>query len=389
MKYKYQLILLGNLGTNSDKIIDLFFKSVLELELPKDSFIIINESNFAKEYKNNQPSFCLYFCGIDGNYRNNDLVDKLITDATAILPIFQDSFDDEVPTELKKYNAQKYDITKDSKIVNLALESFGKLRTSRKIFISYRRCESTSVAIQLFEALERNNFNVFLDTHSIRGSEIVQDELWHRMTDCDVIVMLNTPHFMTSFWCKEELAEASAKQIGILQLIWPNHKLEDITHICESIYLKENDFKNDDYRSNDISKLIDSIVNQIIDVTESLRARNLAARQDNLISEFTNVANKYGKTINLQPQRFLTEDLGGNKRRIFIPTIGIPQSMDCNSSDDEIRKELNEFDIESIHLIFDDIKIREKWLNHLDWLNKYLKVKTLKKQNFDEWLQKN
>ena len=289
---------------------------------------------------------------------------------------------------MQNYNGQKYDNTKDSKIVNLALESFGKLRQTRKVFVSYKRDDSTSVAIQLYEALEENNFDVFLDTHSIKQGELFQEELWHRMTDCDVIIMLNTTGFMASRWCKEELAEASAKQIGIIQLVWPNHQLENISHICEPILLNQNNFIKGNYLCKNSSRLNDEILKKIVSETESLRARNLAARQDNLITEFTNIAKKHGKSINLQPERFLTEDLEGNKRRIFIPTIGIPQSINCNQSE-ELKQEINEYDIESIHLIFDDIRIREKWLNHLEWLNKYLDIKTLKKQNFDTWLQNN
>jgi len=388
MKYKYQLILLGSITDISQKVINLFFEKVKELQLTKDAFVVITELNFEQDYKENQPSFCMYFGDNSGNFKNLDLAKKLIKDATPILPIFEDSFSAEIPKILGNYNGQQYDYSKDSKIVNLALESFGKLRQTRKVFVSYMRKESTSVAIQLYEALERNNFDVFLDTHSIKQGELFQEELWHRMTDCDVIVMINTPGFMTRRWCKEELAEASAKQIGILQLVWPIHKLESISHICEPIFLNEKDFKDEKYQLEDSAKLIDSTVKNIVDEVESLRARNLAARQDNLITEFTNIASKHGKTINLQPERFLTEDLSGNKRRIFIPTVGIPQSIDCNQSD-ELKEEIEEFDVESIHLIYDDIRIREKWLNHLDWLNKYLEVKTLKKQNFDKWLQDN
>ena len=388
MKYKYQLILLGDLGERSNNIEDLFFEKVAELNLPKDAFVIIKFRDFAQNYTPSQPAFCLQFGNGNQSYKPVDLINRLIKDATPILPIFGNSFSEEIPDELQNYNGQKYDNTKDSKIVNLALESFGKLRQTRKVFVSYKRDDSTSVAIQLYEALEENNFDVFLDTHSIKQGELFQEELWHRMTDCDVIIMLNTTGFMASRWCKEELAEASAKQIGIIQLVWPNHQLENISHICEPILLNQNNFIKGNYLCKNSSRLNDEILKKIVSETESLRARNLAARQDNLITEFTNIAKKHGKSINLQPERFLTEDLEGNKRRIFIPTIGIPQSINCNQSE-ELKQEINEYDIESIHLIFDDIRIREKWLNHLEWLNKYLDIKTLKKQNFDTWLQNN
>ncbi|MGB3727593.1 MAG: toll/interleukin-1 receptor domain-containing protein [Glaciecola sp.] len=388
MTYKYQLILLGDKGKNVNNITTKFFESVSELKIPQNSFVKITASNFSQAYKENQPAFCIYLGNQSGRFVDLGLIEKLVKDAVPILPVFFSSFETEIPKELENYNGQKFEASAENKIVNLALESFGKLRQTRRVFVSYKRDESSSVAIQLYEALERNNFDVFLDTHSINKGDLFQEELWHRMTDCDVIVMINTPKFMTSRWCKEELAEASAKQIGILQLIWPGHSLENIANICKPLQLTKLNFLNEDISSINSPKLKESYIDTIVQEVESLRARNLAARQDNLITEFTNLANKHGKHIHLQPERFLTEDLGDNKRRIFIPTIGIPQSIDCNQTD-ELKQEISDYDIDSIHLIYDDIRIREKWLQHLNWLNNYLNVKTLKKQNFDQWLQSN
>ena len=103
--------------------------------------------------------------------KNADLIDNLIKDGTMILPTFKNSFNAETPEQLSNQNGLKYDAYQNEKIVNLILESFGKLRNTRKVFVSYKRSESTSVAIQLFEALEKNNFDVFLDTHSIKQGE--------------------------------------------------------------------------------------------------------------------------------------------------------------------------------------------------------------------------
>lgn len=390
MKYRYQLILLGNLGELSEKITNLFFEKVDELKLQRNAFIVINAYNFETHYLGNQPSFAIYFGDMDGDFKNVDLVDKLIKDGTLILPIYYTlkSFGTEIPKILENQNGLLYDNKKDDKIVDLTLESFGKLRQTRKVFISYKRDESTSVAIQLYEALERNNFDVFLDTHSIKQGEPFQEELWHRMADCDVIVLLNTPGFLTSRWCKEEIAEASAKKIGIIQLIWPEHKLDSSSEFCFPSQLLESHFEGEIFNNKDKSKLKQDFVDLLTMEVESVRARNLASRQDGLITEFTNIATRHGKKVNLQPERYITEDIGGDKRRIFIPLIGIPQSIDCNLHA-ELKKEIDEFDIESIYLIYDDVRIRKKWLNHLDWLNDYLDIKTLKKQNFETWLQQN
>ena len=388
MEYKYQVIILGKLNGIEKEVQDLFFDKVKELNLQKDFYQFINSSELTTKYKGNQPAFVLYFGYEDGKFQDIIEVKKLLAEGNIVLPIFYNSFSKEIPIALENQNGLKYYKQQNEKIVNLILESFGKLRTTRKVFISYKRDESTSVAIQLYEALEKNNFDVFLDTHSIKQGEPFQDELWHRMTDCDVIVLLNTPSFLDSEWCEKEIAEASVKQIGVLQLIWPNHNLVSMAEICFPKYLQVSDFKENVYKDKDTSKLVEDIVNNIIQEVESIRARNLAARQDNLITEFMNLARSKGKDINLQPERFITEEIGQGQRRIFIPSVGIPKSTDYNQSS-ELKKEIKEYSVDEVYLIYDNIRIREKWLKHLDYLNEYLDVQTIKKQEFDLWLTNN
>lgn len=73
--------------------------------------------------------------------------------------------------------------------------------------------------------------------------------------------------------------------------------------------------------------------------------------------------------------------------RLFIPAIGVPQSYDCFDSL-RFRKLLNNEKIE-LFLIYDDLRIRKKWIEHLEWLNKSLEVKTIKKKDFELWLKNN
>jgi hypothetical protein len=392
MKYKYQLIILGSDVQVIAPLLSLFTDKMKELHLPEDCFKIITRNDFEYEYLGNQPSFVFYFGDINGNFKDVDIVNKLLKDGSMILPIYftDESFSREIPKILENQNGIQYKEIEKDRIVNIALESFELLRSTRKVFISYKRSESTSVAIQLFEALEAYNFDVFLDTHSVGKGQQFQEELWHRMTDCDVIVLLNTPGFLKSHWCKEEFAEAGAKQIGIVQLVWPNHNvnMDETSHISYPKQLIKENFENDLYDNKILSKLKSDFVEEVIKEVESVRARNLAARQDSLITDFRSIADRLGKKIVVQPERFLTEDLPSGMRRIFIPTIGIPQSNSCQTA--EIKNEITNTKV-SIRLIYDDLRIREKWINHLDWLNKNLTVdiKTLKKQEFESWLQKN
>ena len=387
MKYKYQLIILGTTENPIvEKILNQIETKITDLKLPKNILNIINRDNIDK-YVGNQPAFSIYFGDKKGNFNDLDITKKLIEDGTMILPIFYNDFPKEIPKILENQNGIQFDNNELDRIANIVLQAFELLRNTRKVFISYKRSESTSVAIQMYEALESHNFDVFLDTHSIEKGEPFQDELWHRMTDCDVILLLNTPGFLESHWCKEELAVAGSKQIGIVQLIWPNHTIEPISHLSYPLNLESSDFENGIYDDKDNPKLNNTKVKEIIQQVESVRTRNLASRQDNLITEFVSIAKQCGRNITVQPERFLTEELSG-KNIIYIPTIGIPQSTDCQSA--EIRHEFEKAPNNTcIRLIYDDLRIRDKWLKHLDWLNDNFKkdIHTLKKQDFEKWLQ--
>ncbi|MCX6216624.1 toll/interleukin-1 receptor domain-containing protein [Spirosoma sp.] len=394
MKYKYQLILLGSEVQAKPQILSKLFQKLSDLGLPHTILKIIESDKFHSDYIGNQPAFGVYFGDSDGYHKDLSITNKLLMDGTMILPIFlgieENSFSKEIPPILSNQNGIQFKDNETDRVANIILESFELLRITRKIFISYRRKESTSIAIQLFEALESFNYDVFLDTHSIGKGEPFQDELWHRMTDCDVIVLLNTPKFLESHWCKEEFAEAGTKKIGLVQIIWPNHdirKIDSSSHISYPLLLKQSDFVDNIYNNKDKSKLTDTVVEEIIQQVESVRARNLASRQDSLITDFRNIAIDCGRVVTVQPEKFLTEDLPSGKRIIYIPTIGIPQSTSCQSA--EIRYELEVHKNTSVRLIYDDLRIRDKWLKHLDWLNDNFKkdIQTLKKQEFKSWLQ--
>lgn len=235
----------------------------------------------------------------------------------------------------------------------------------------------------MYEFLERHNFDVFIDTHSIDKGEEFQEELWHRMTDCDLILMLNTKEFLESNWCKQELDKAHLKRIGIVHLIWPDCDFADFAHIAHSIKLKYQDFDNSPVADVTKGKLKEDILSPILNLVESSRARNLASRQDWLITDFTQAANDKDADVNLQYSRYITQKLDSGKFKVFIPTVGIPQSINCHNSQKLIEK-IEDKQIESITLIYDELSIRNNWLEHLDWLNEYLEIKTLKKSDFSK-----
>ncbi|HTA83461.1 MAG TPA: toll/interleukin-1 receptor domain-containing protein [Bacteroidia bacterium] len=388
MNTKYQLVVIGSSNPLQDLIIDTFKNRVSDLGININSISILIADNFHANYITNSPTTCIYFGSKDNTHQNIDILETLISDSKLVLPVVDDlaNFTKHTPTILHPINGFKLkDKNNVEALVGRILEGLGLLRLSRRLFISYKRSESTGVAIQLFEKLEQSGFDVFLDTHTILPGEIFQDELWHRLVDADIVVLLNTPGFLESKWTREELAKASAKSIGILQVIWPTHKPENSSLLSIPVPLKVNDFENNHY--NDLNgKLVDAVLINIVNQAESLRARSLGARQDNIISEFMRSAKSLNVVAFLQPEKFITVKNKAGDKIIIIPTIGVPHAFTYHQSEDLI-KAIKEDKTQKIFLLYDHINIREKWLKHLAWLDEYLPVNSIKTVEIETWLK--
>lgn len=387
MTYKYQLILLGDIGNVAcDAIKVCFFEKIHDFGLKDEMFEVIYAERFHQQYLNKQPSFMFYFGKTDHQNADASILKELMDNGDAVFPLyFGNNFKDEVPEVIHIMNGKRYIVDDLERYVNHALESMKLLRENRKLFISYRRTDSAAVANQLFDAFVRTNYDVFLDTYSIKPAKHFQEELHHRMTDCDVLIQLYTNNFKNSEWCNEEITSANQKQIGIVEVVWPDCKPDVHNLLCEPIQLSEELFIDKNFHHEKCS-LTEETITKIVYTVESVRARNLAARQDNLVGEFVEEARKQGRRL-IQEYRYLVENLGHDRMRLFIPAIGIPQSYDCFESL-RFKKLLNNEKLE-LFLIYDDLRIRKRWIEHLEWLNESLEVKTIKKKEFELWLRNN
>lgn len=386
MKVPYQLVCLGLSNPLENEVVSTFRVRIKELGLNDDAVRIVHEDSISSLCK--APIVVLYYGGVSDKFPHLDLIDRLLKGNAFVLPVATDieQFSKQIPEPLRQINGFELSNHKDIEpLVSCILEGFSLLRLFRRLFISYRRTESRSAAIQLYERLEEAGFDVFLDTHSIRPGEIFQDELWHRLVDTDVVVLLNTPGFLTSKWTEQELAKASAMSIGILQLVWPGHKPERPSELSTFSFLKEDDFEGD-YADVNKCHLKSHVVENIVSQAESIRARSLAARQDNLIAEFLSASRLLSKPAYLQPDRFITVEYPDDKEIIVIPTVGVPHAFSYQQSEDLVNR-IKKHGIRKAYLLYDHRNIREKWLNHLNWLDGYLPVRSVKVTDVENWLK--
>ena len=390
----YQLILLGDTGCEAcRKVRERFFELLNERGLEKSLVAVLDGTQTmtlmeAGGYDSRKPTFAYYYGKHDHGDKDVDALQKLMSNGDAVYPVFftDGQVEQEVPEVLKPINGVCYTDDKLDSIVNVAFEELRLLRKKRRVFVSYKRSDSAAVANQLYDVLSRHQFDVFLDTYSIRGAADFQAELHHRITDSDVLIQLNSQGFKDSKWCVEEISEANARRVGVLQVNWPGVKSDEKDQLSAVKKLVELDFRRKRYKRN-TSTLKTKILNQIAMEVEAIRARNIAARQDNLTGEFVKEANRQGRTIIKEPT-FLVEQISDGIFWYYIPAIGVPQSMDCFESVKMLERWNGKMP-EKVFLIYDDLSILPRWIEHLEWMNNYLEVKTIKMQEFESWLKTN
>ena len=131
----------------------------------------------------------------------------LLDSPAVVIPVVSAlaDFASKVPANLAATNGMKLDPADSGfeKVAALVLELLGLLRKRRRLFISYRRTESSGVAQQLYHSLDERSFDVFLDTLSVRAADEFQEQLWHRMADSDVVVLLYTQSIHSSGWVEK------------------------------------------------------------------------------------------------------------------------------------------------------------------------------------------
>lgn len=394
MSSYYQLILLGDTGCEAcQKVKGRFFELLAERGLDGSIVAVLDGAQTitpleAGGYDSRKPTFAYYFGKQDHRDKDLEALQKLMGNGDAVFPIFftDGQFQQEIPAVLHSINGKLYTDGLLDSIVNVAFEELRLLRKIRRVFISYKRSDSAAIANQLYDVLSRHQFDVFLDTYSIRGAADFQAELHHRITDSDVLIQLNSPNFMDSDWCKEEISEANARQVGVLQLNWPEVDSGAANQLCTIRNIKTEFFNNGNQIGDDATLKAD-VLEDIAMAVEALRARNIAARQDGLTAEFVKEAERQGRAIVKEPM-FLVEQRQNGKLWYYIPIIGVPQSMDCYESQEMLKQWLPKDKMpEKVSLIYDDMRILPKWIAHLDWMREYLIVKTIKKQEFELWLK--
>jgi hypothetical protein len=294
----------------------------------------------------------------------------------SVFPVVEslDNYKSQVPDLLHPINGQVFDVTKLSANV---MVGFRLAKRFRQAFISYKRSESSALANQLFHELTERGYRVFLDTVSVDAGLDFQAALWSRMADVDILVLIDSPEALTSKWVHKELLRAETLGMGVVQLIWPNHKRTSGTDFSSPIQLETRDFLNG--KADVLDTLSDAKMLEVLNTIEGQRIRSLNSRRTRLVEGIVSNLEGRGVTLLVHPARHVDVMKGADKLAEIVPFVGVPDSFAVYEH--ECRKEH-----EQTFVVYNGLGVDEQWAEHLKWLNEKATVEVFQIDDFGTFI---
>lgn len=324
-------------------------------DLKKYGIDFVNENALDDKY----PYLYLYWgwSKSDCHYQGSTNLKKLADNVSA-LPIVNNlaEFNQVVPEDLHSLNAFDFGKNGEEGLKNYILNFFGFINQTRKIFISYRRTETSAVAHQLFDALQQKGYLPFLDNISIESGVPFQEYLRNELADADVFVYLNSPDYENSQYTLEEKDCAQKMNMGVVQVLLYGQEKDESFINATCVDVRGTDKKNDN--------ISDGWINAIVLEIEKRRAEFFRYRRKVLIDAYRR-KNPNVAVAGIQNDLLIN----ANKAEVASLCLHIPKSQDLQKADEALNSLKKKY---KKILLYDKQFCRRDISDHLSWLNQNL-----------------
>ena len=200
-----------------------------------------------------------------------------------ILPVVLGDVDNKLPAIISTLRAEDWTRTSNrSKATGHLLAMLALTEKERKLFISYVQRESTELAVQLYDALNRAHFNVFLDRFAIFPGEDIEQRIKRDLGDKAFVLLLESASINKSKWVQREVMYALTHRIEILSVATPAlSQSELIPSVDESLRIR---LSHDDITS---GRLTDAKLRSVLTRIEQAHAGALRRRREQTFGSIT------------------------------------------------------------------------------------------------------
>lgn len=358
----YELAILGDAPSGiRDAVVAALKEGVAELGLDIGSTVSLfqgDPQDFRPAGERCAAALCFHVGpGSEENLRwlinRNIPIIPVATKATA--------FAAELPAVLAPLNGLSLDRTDAKALAQALLECASLLPRQRRVFLSYRRTESTEAALQLYAALSARLYDVFLDTHGIYPGQHFQEVLWQRLCDSDVLLFLDTPGYFKSRWTEAEFGKAQWRGVGILRAAWPGVVPDPRAQLAITHSLETSDFVGGN------GQLTPSATLAICDEVERVRTVSVTARYQLMISTLAGSIQRGGGRIEgTSLRRSLIVSTPSGKKIAVYPTLGVPTTYTLHDATLDGHPP-------PVAVLYEEAGAEDRqWRTHMNWISQYL-----------------
>ncbi|MGB8910163.1 MAG: toll/interleukin-1 receptor domain-containing protein [Candidatus Cybelea sp.] len=245
------------------------------------------------------------------------------------LPVFPISAKTQVskliPQAFSKINAAFWRSNVDECVPRL-LQCVGLVNERSKIFISYRQIDYPGLAIQLFDALARLNFDVFLDSFRIDPGIDFQERLTAELGNKVAVLVIESPHIRDSPWTTFEAVTAKRYGLSLIGLLTPDGTPTEEIDDNDRVKLMSADFKNGELGSGAV--LADAGLRKVVDEVNKRYARALLWRRELLANSVYLALQDAGLRPLRQGSAIVVYDSSGEHLYVVSYPSRPPESVD-------------------------------------------------------------
>lgn len=217
----------------------------------------------------------------------------VVSGAIPVLPIVRSretgTVREKLPAVIEHINAADWDNESVATLLTL-LGMLGLVEKERKVFLSYRRSESTPMAVQLHTELVRRRFDVFLDRFALNPGEDFQKRLDEDLGDKAFVVLLESSDLHSSPWVEHEIAYAHSHRIDVLAITLPGVSTSQLVPAIDEAFrirLSESDCAQD-------GQLTAWRLGSILERIELAHAKALRRRREQMLGSLRDQLFRYG-----------------------------------------------------------------------------------------------
>ena len=231
-----------------------------------------------------------------------------------------------VPAVIGRLNAQVWLTDPDPALT--VLRFLGIAETDRRLFLSYRRIESSGIALQLRAALSERAYDVFLDRFSVPPGDDFQRRIDIELADKALLVVLESESAIGSDWVQHEVVYALSHHIGVLALTLPCTSTEQQFEVIDEAFRLRLD-NSECAGTGATAQLTAPAVERVLHEVELVYAHEVRRRRLQLLAAASDFLHQAGYERELLAEWSLLANRGPGDRLIVsvTPVAPTPQAL--------------------------------------------------------------